>query len=126
MKINHIGIWVKDLENMKLFYEKYFHAQSNEIYVNKKKQFKSYLLTLDDFCKIELMSKEEIVEIPDELFSGYTHIAVSLGSKDEVNALTEQLRKDGYIIASEPRITGDGFYESVIKDPEGNLIELTI
>ena len=53
------------------------------------------------------------------------HLAISLGSKEKVDTLTERLRKNGVRIIGEPRTTGDGYYESVIADPEGNLIELT-
>lgn len=119
IKINHIGIWVKDLEVIKLFYEKYFNAKAGKIYINPKKRFKSYFLNFNDSCKIEIMTKESI-----SVFS-YTHLALSLSSKDAVDTLTEQLRKDGYTISSEPRTTGDGFYKSVVEVPEGNLIELT-
>lgn len=75
---------------------------------------------------IEIMTKESISETKNDLVFGYVHLALSLGSKDAVDTLTEQLGKDGYTISSEPRTTGDGFYESVVEDPEGNLIELTI
>lgn len=125
-KINHVGIWVKNLEAAKLFYEKYFNARANNIYINEKKKFKSYILTFDDNCKIEIMSKDGVSESKNGLFLGYAHISFSLGSKDNVNLLTEQARKDGYKVSSEPRITGDGFYESAIEDPDGNLIELTV
>lgn len=125
-KINHVGIWVKNLETAKLFYEKYFNARANNMYINEKKKFKSYILTFDGNCKIEIMSKDGVSESKNGLFLGYAHISFSLGSKDNVNLLTEQARKDGYKVASEPRITGDGFYESAIEDPDGNLIELTV
>jgi lactoylglutathione lyase len=53
------------------------------------------------------------------------HLAFSTGSKEKVDALTERLRNDGFEIIGAPRTTGDGYYESVILDPENNIIEIT-
>ena len=58
--------------------------------------------------------------------TGYAHIALSVGTKEMVDSLTEQLRKDGYRIISNPRTTGDGYYESCLIDLEDNQIEITI
>ncbi|PID67335.1 MAG: glyoxalase [Fusobacteriales bacterium] len=127
MKINHIAMYVKDLEKSKNFFIKYFGAKSNELYHNKKTNFKSYFLSFDDETRLEIMNKPEI-ENKEIGFQkvGYIHIAFSLGSKESVNDLTEKLRNDGYKILSEPRTTGDGYYESCILDTEGNEIELTV
>ena len=54
-----------------------------------------------------------------------THIAISVGNKEKVDLLTNLIRNKGYEIIGEPRTTGDGYYESVIADPEGNHIEIT-
>ena len=126
MKIEHIAIWVKDLEKMRSFYEKYFGVTSSELYHNQKTGFKSYFLTFDDGARIEIMSKSDINKEKQENTFGYAHLSISLGSKEKVDEYTETFRKDGYKIVSEPRTTGDGYYESVISDPENNLIELTI
>ena len=129
MKIEHLAIWVKDLEKMKAFYETYFGGKAGEKYHNPIKKFTSYFLSFEDGCRLELMHKPEIVEIQNELkqeFIGITHFAVSIGSKEKVDLLTEELRKGGYDVVGEPRTTGDGYYESVILDVEGNRIEITI
>lgn len=129
MKIEHIAIWVKDLEKMKNFYEKYFKASANEIYHNNKKSFHSYFLTFEGGSRLELMHKPLISdhEIPSATeHLGITHMAISTGSKEGVQALTEDIRDAGYTIIGEPRTTGDGYYESVILDPENNRIEITI
>lgn len=126
MKIEHLAIWVKDIELMKAFYQKYFNAKSNVIYHNPKKEFNSYFLTFPEGgCRLELMSRPDIpfTQNTTEL-GGITHFAFSLGSNKQVDNLTELLRKDGFIIAGEPRTTGDGYYESVILDPEGNRVEV--
>lgn len=129
MKIEHIALWVEDLETMKSFYEKYFGAVSNEKYINPVKQFQSYFLSFPDGdCRIELMQRPGIAKsTPDyeKQSMGIIHFAISLGSREKVDALTRQLETDGYTIAGFPRLTGDGYYESVVLDPEKNIIEIT-
>ena len=126
MRIEHIAIWVKDLERIRRFYEEYFGVTSSELYHNQKTGFKSYFLRFDDGARIEIMSKSDINREVQENTFGYAHVSISLGSKEKVNEQTEKFRKDGYKIISEPRTTGDGYYESVISDPENNFIELTV
>ena len=129
MKIEHIAIWVKDLEKMKNFYEIYFQATANDIYHNQKKSFQSHFLAFESGCRLEIMHKPVISDndIPSETeYLGFTHMAISVGSKQGVNELTEKIRSAGYSIIGEPRTTGDGYYESVILDPENNRIEITI
>jgi lactoylglutathione lyase len=126
MKIDHVAIWVRDLEKMKSFYEKYFHAKAGEKYHNPKKSFQSYFLKFNDNCRLEIMFRPDIEDHPKKEITGITHLAMSTGSKERVDELTELLRKDGYAIVGEPRTTGDGYYESVILDPENNRIEITV
>ena len=129
MKIEHIAIWAKDIEKLKDFYSHYFHAIAGEKYFNTKKNFHSYFLSFDTGCRLELMQMPGILDnkehTPASQYFGLTHLAISLGSSELVDHLTTQLRNNGYVIASEPRTTGDGYYESVILDPEGNRIEIT-
>lgn len=129
MKIEHIAIWVKDLERIRTFYETYFHATSNDKYTNHKKHFQSYFLSFDSGARLEIMQMPNIPNSKDDIykqFIGFIHFAMSVGSKEKVDLLTEQLRKDGYEIIGEPRTTGDGYYESVVLDPEKNRIEITV
>jgi len=127
MRIEHIAIWVNDLEEMKKFYTKYFKMNCSEKYENKKKMFTSYFLSFATGARIEIMHQPDIATSPDkkEEKNGLTHFAISVENKDKVNQLAEVFRKDGFIIAGKPRTTGDGYYESVILDPEGNNIEIT-
>jgi len=128
MKIEHIAIWTQDLERMRDFYMTYFHAKCGERYENVKKGFTSYFLSFDNGARIEIMHRDDIISGSDEkgTFHGLAHIAISVGSIESVNNLTERLRADGHTIYGEPRTTGDGYYESVILDPEGNQIEITV
>lgn len=128
MHIAHIAIWVKDLEGMKDFYTKYFSCTSSKKYINSSKGFESYFLDFNDSCKLELMKMDNI---PNNLnnsvnqYLGLIHFALSVGSKNNVDELTKTLRNDGYEVISNPRFTGDGYYESCILDLEGNRIEIT-
>ena len=127
MKIEHIALYVNDLESARAFFVKYFEAISNDGYHNPKTDFRSYFLTFADGSRLELMTKPDLTDSGDLLNRfGYAHIAFSVGSKEKVVALTEQLKADGYSVLSGPRTTGDGYYESCILGFEGNLIEITV
>jgi lactoylglutathione lyase len=128
MIIEHLAIWVRDLELMRSFYVEYFDGKPNEKYRNDKKNFESYFISFDSGARLELMQMPGILDSGNsghEQFIGITHFAVSAGSKEKVDELTETFRKDGFDIVGEPRWTGDGYYESVILDPEKNRIEIT-
>ena len=126
MYIEHIAMYVNDLEKTKEFFIKYLGTKSNNIYHNKKTDFKSYFLSFDSGSRLEIMTKPELVDdVKDLKRTGFIHIAFSVGSKEKVDELTEILKADGYEVISGPRTTGDGYYESVVEDCEGNLIEIT-
>lgn len=127
MRIEHIAIWTDNLEKLKDFYITYFGAVPNQKYINKNTHFESYFLSFDQGCRIEIMRKPEIMKTPEDNSNiGLAHLAISVGSKENVLALTERLHSDGYHVLSEARTTGDGYFESVISDPDGNRIEITI
>ncbi len=128
MHIEHVAIWTKDLERLKKFYMTYFEAKAGEKYVNPAKQFESYFLTFSSGARLELMSIPSIPESqddPETQFTGYIHLAFSVGSKEKVDTLTDTLQNDGYQIIDGPRHTGDGYYESCVLDPDRNRIEIT-
>ncbi len=127
MKIEHLALWVKDLEEMKVWYCNSFKMTPGEKYENPVKGFQSYFLRFEEGARIELMKKSEIQETPNPRGSnfGYAHIAISVGSKEKVVQMTEAFRLQGISIIGDPRTTGDGYFESVIEDPEGNWIEIT-
>lgn len=127
MKIEHIALYVNDLEEARNFFQKYLGAESNCGYHNPKTGFRSYFLTFDDGARLEIMNKPGMSDLPKDLArTGYAHIAFSIGSKEKVDSLTVTLKAAGYEVISGPRTTGDGYYESCIIAMEGNLIELTI
>ena len=127
MKIEHIAMYVTDLEAVREFFVKYFGAKSNNGYHNLKTNFRSYFLSFDDGARLEIMNRPQMVDsVKDISRTGYIHIAFSLGSSEKVDQLTAKLQSDGYEVISAPRTTGDGYYESCIVDLEGNQIELTV
>jgi lactoylglutathione lyase len=129
MYIEHIAIWTKDLDRLKEFYVKYFKATPNNLYHNSKKGFNSYFLSFEKGARIEIMQMQDIADSKNDIyaqFTGLIHFAVSVGSEEKVDSLTETLKNDGYEIIGKPRTTGDGYYESVVLDPDKNRIEITI
>ncbi len=127
MMIEHIAMYVKDLEGAKDFFCRYFAAQPNEGYQNPKTGFRSYFLTFGSGVRLEIMNKPHMEDLEKPINrTGFAHLAFSTGSKEAVDTLTQQLSQDGYSVISGPRITGDGYYESCILDFEGNQIEITV
>ena len=127
MKIDHIAMYVNNLESTRDFFVKYLGATSNEGYHNKTTDFRSYFLTFDEGARIEVMNKPGMSDDKKNLArTGYIHIAFNVGSKEKVDELTVRLKMEGYEVISGPRTTGDGYYESCIIAIEGNQIEITV
>lgn len=126
MKIEHIAMYVKDIEAAREFFVKYLGGTSNDEYHNNTTDFQSYFISFDDGARLELMTRPELADLEKPLNrTGYIHIAFSVGSKDAVDTLTDRLKEDGFEVVSGPRTTGDGYYESCIAIIEGNQIEIT-
>lgn len=129
MKIHHLAIWTQHLEAIKEFYQTYFQAVAGPKYINAQKGFESYFLTFgEDETRLEIMQMPGIPVTRDDprtQFTGLIHFAVSVGTKETVDQLTERLERDGFEVISLPRWTGDGYYESVVLDPDGNRVEIT-
>ncbi len=126
MRIEHIALWSRDLETLRDFYVQHFGCRCGEPYHNKSKGFRSYFLDFGEGARLEIMSLDNLVDRALLPGVGYAHFALSLGSEQKVRDTTERLRHAGISIVSEPRTTGDGYFESVIADPDGNRIELTV
>ncbi len=126
MRIEHVALYVNDLEAARDFFVTYLDGKSNDGYQNKTTDFKSFFVSFEDGARLEIMTKPELVDHEKELNrTGYAHIAFSVGSKEKVNELTKRLQLAGYEVVSGPRTTGDGYYESCIVAIEGNQIEIT-
>lgn len=127
MRIEHVAMYVNDLEGAKIFFERYLGASANEGYHNKMTDFRSYFLTFDDGARLEIMNRPGMDD-PEKTLNrtGLIHIAFSVGNKEKVDELTRLLESDGYEVISGPRTTGDGYYESCVVSIEGNQIEITV
>lgn len=127
IKIEHIAMYVNDLDGAKNFFEEYFGAKSSEKYHNTKTNFQSYFLNFKNGARLEIMTRPNITDDKKVLQrTGYIHLAFSVGSRENVDSLTKRLQADGYEVISCPRITGDGYYESCVEGFENNLIEITV
>lgn len=126
MLIDHIAIYTRDLERLKRFYVTYFDGVSNRKYKNETTGLESYFLTFEgNETRLELMYRPTVTErLGEQSHLGYTHLAFQLGSRAKVDYLTQLIQNDGYTVICQPRVTGDGYYESAILDPDGNMIEL--
>ncbi|MGE5678846.1 MAG: VOC family protein [Pseudomonadota bacterium] len=128
MKIEHVAIWTRDLEGMKGFYTGWFNGIAGDKYFNPDKSFESYFISFDSGARLELM---QMPSVPGNLndtvsqYLGLIHIGISVGSAEKVDSITADLKSAGYKVISEPRRTGDGYYESCILDPDGNRVEIT-
>lgn len=128
MRIEHIALWTDDIERCKRFYVTYFGAVAGAGYVNVKNGFESCFLSFTDGARIEVMKTTSLAPVaiePGAQRMGLTHVAISVGSEQQVDTLTQRLKADGFHIPDGPRRTGDGYYESVVLDPDGNRIEIT-
>lgn len=127
MRIEHIAMYVNDLEGAREFFLRYLGAVSNEGYYNVRTDFRSYFLSFADGARLELMQRPGMEDEHKGLNrTGFIHLAFSLGSREAVDALSARLKQDGYELLSGPRVTGDGYYESCFRVFEGNQIELTV
>lgn len=127
MKIEHIAMYVNELESARDFFVKYLGGVSNDGYHNEKTGFRSFFISFEDGARLEIMNKPSMADTEKPVNrTGYIHIAFSVGSVEEVDRLTERFREDGFEVLSGPRTTGDGYYESCIVGIEGNQIEITI
>lgn len=129
MILEHVAIWVNDLENIKNYYEEYFGAESNNIYKNERTNFSSYFLIFSSGARLEIMHRSDI---PDNLndsintqYKGIIHLAFAVDTTAEVDEKANQLSNAGYQILRGPRKTGDGYYEFETIDPENNRLEVT-
>ncbi len=127
MRIEHIAMYVNDLDGARDFFVKYLDGQSNDGYHNPKTGFRSHFIAFDDGARLEIMTKPGLVDREKHLNrTGYAHIAFSVGSRERVDLLTQRLKADGFAVISGPRTTGDGYYESCVVAIEDNQIEITV
>jgi len=125
MKIAHVALWTRYLEAQQQFWREWFNAESNALYQSRNRPgFASWFMQLEQGATIELMTLPDLAEgQPGREVTGWAHIAISVGDEQQVDEMAARAAEAGILVAA-PRRTGDGYYEAIIRDPDGNLIEL--
>jgi lactoylglutathione lyase len=124
IRIEHVGLWVRDIESVAAFYCRYFGARVGPLYQNPRKGFSSRFLTFDSGARLEIMTRADVHERTPAEQLGLAHVAITIGDEAGVDALAARFIADGLSPDSGPRRTGDGYYECVVRDPEGNRVEI--
>ena len=124
MRIEHVGLWVSDIDTVAAFYAKYFGARIGELYRNPRKGFESRFLAFSSGARLEIMKRTDVSEQVTHELLGFAHVALTVGDEAHVDALAARFAADGVPPDSGPRRTGDGYYECVVRDPEGNRVEI--
>lgn len=125
MKIEHVALYTRDLERLRTFYETYFGGLAGKQYLNEETGLQTYFLSFADGARLELMTRPQLEPAESNgIHTGWAHLAFKAGTRENVDALTAQLRSDGYQIVRDPRVTGDGYYESCVLDPDHNRVEI--
>jgi lactoylglutathione lyase len=124
-RIDHVALWVRDLEGMRAFYENALGGRSGPLYRNERTGYRSYFLSFADGPRLELMTRDALADgAQGGPACGWAHVALAVGGRDDVDQLARTLLAAGFLVASPPRTTGDGYYEAVVLDPEGNRVEI--
>jgi len=125
IRIEHVALWVQDLDGVADFYVKFFGARAGAPYRNPAKGFASRFLEFDSGARLEIMTRTGIDTRSAGENLGYAHLALAVGDEAAVDRLAHACRTAGVPVLDGPRRTGDGYYECVVHDPEGNRIEIT-
>ena len=98
MFVEHIAVWVRDLEKkMAEFYETYFGAQRSEKISQHQDWVSILFLRFDSGSRIELTTKQHLHPGGTDTL-GYTHLAMALKSQAEVDAYAQRFVSDGFLL----------------------------
>ncbi len=125
--IHHVALWVRDLDQAAGFWASCFGAEIGEPYQSRRRPgFVSRFAILQGGTRVEIMAAPWIAgNEPSDERQGWDHIALSLDSRKAVDSFAARCEAMG-VLAAKPRETGDGFYEAVIRAPDGSRIEITV
>lgn len=123
-RIEHVALWVSDLDAVTGFYARWFGARVGNRYENTRKGFASRFLEFGDGARLEVMTRTDVSSRVTEEKLGLAHIAIAVGDEAAVDALAARFAGAGIAVIDGPRRTGDGYYECVVRDPEGNRVEI--
>lgn len=125
-RIDHMALYVRDLEEARRFFLEFFNGSSNQMYHNPVTGLRTYFISFPEGGRIEIMNRPDLVENGlSPLRRGYSHIAMGVGSRENVDKVTSRLSDAGYRVLTSPRVTGDGYYESSVLGVEDCIIEIT-
>jgi lactoylglutathione lyase len=124
-RLEHVALWVRDVDRVAAFYARYFDARVGERYENPRKGFQSRFLAFDSGARLEVMARTDVVSRGAGEGLGFAHVAIAIGDEAAVDALAARFKVEGLPVLDGPRRTGDGYYECVVLDPEGNRVEVT-
>jgi len=123
-RIEHVALWVRDIERVTEFYAKFFGARIGARYENARKGFASRFVQLGEGARLEIMARTGVSARSAGEQLGFAHVAIAVGNESEVDALAARFVAEGVAVLDGPRRTGDGYYECVVQDPEGNRVEV--
>ena len=124
-RLEHVALWVRDVERVAAFYAQYFDARVGDRYENPRKGFQSRFLAFASGARLEVMARTDVDTRGTGDALGFAHVAIAIGDEAAVDALAARFSADGVTVLDGPRRTGDGYYECVVLDPEGNRVEVT-
>lgn len=124
-RLEHVALWVRDVDGVAAFYARYFGARVGERYENRRKGFQSRFLQFASGARLEIMARTDVLARGAAEALGFAHVAIAIGDEAAVDALAARFKADGVSLLDGPRRTGDGYYECVVLDPEGNRVEVT-
>jgi lactoylglutathione lyase len=124
VRIEHVALWVRDIDAVAAFYARFFGARAGELYRNPNKGFASRFVEFPSGARLEIMTRTDVATRAPSEQLGFAHVAIAIGDERDVDALAARFAADGIAVLDGPRRTGDGYYECVVQDPEGNRVEV--
>lgn len=125
VRLEHVAVWTPDVDRLVAFYTRWLAAQAGPPYRNPRTGLHTVFLTWPDCpTRLEVMARPDVSLPSAGPRLGYAHLALTVGPPEEVDRMTRELAAAEVRIAGQPRWTGDGYYEAVLLDPDGNPVEL--
>ena len=67
MRIEHVALYMNELEEARDFFVNYLEGHSNDGYHNKNTGFRSYFICFDSGARLEIMSKPGMLDDEKDL-----------------------------------------------------------
>ncbi|MDO4244073.1 MAG: VOC family protein [Actinomyces sp.] len=129
--LDHAAIWVADLDGARDFYSHWFNGHANGLYENPVTGLRSHILHFCDDgvpdgrrARLEIMTRPDVLASGGQAGLGWAHVSFAVPGPADVDRLASDMAQAGIEVVDGPRLTGDGYYEAVVLDPEGNRVEI--